>query len=449
MDLAQASEITGIPSSELENLISSPFDESVGGAILRDLRLGDASLTAGTIEDLRKEIQHDLKAVRSDGQKNIDFALILILLNLTHSVYTRTPISVPGGREHFLKGTHYNQLGLTYNATQKVISALGKYKYIKTKRGSKSSGRVSHHTPTEKLQLLLISSIYEVKEEYNPLNINNLVIFRGPEGKESSPRSPGEDIMRSRYSQPVLRPDHPDLLSLSRINAALAGCKYALKGPVKRIYSNGDPMQGGRLYTPLQNLPDRNVRIRINTRFNGEPVAEVDLSSNHPRMIQALAGKRLPDDFYAQVGSATGTTRDQVKFLLMKAIGANSRRISLHPKGRPRRRTKGAAILKSEEKAAIEAYLKLNFPDLSSSLYKGIGTHLQSLEGDILLKTMIDLLDEGIPSLPIHDAIYVQAKYAERARIQLEKAWMQVLGVSFKPTIKTEISKNQEAKVSK
>ena len=54
-------------------------------------------------------------------------------------------------------------------------------------------------------------------------------------------------------------------------------------------------MQGGRLYVNLQGLPDRRARIRINTLLNGKPVAEVDLSANHPRMLMALENQKLPE----------------------------------------------------------------------------------------------------------------------------------------------------------
>ena len=61
---------------------------------------------------------------------------------------------------------------------------------------------------------------------------------------------------------------------------------------------------------------------------------------------------------------------------------------------------------------------------------------MQALEGDILLKAMLDLIDQDIPSLPVHDAIYVQRRHKNQALKALEKAWMEVLGVSFKPAIK-------------
>jgi hypothetical protein len=67
-----------------------------------------------------------------------------------------------------------------------------------------------------------------------------------------------------------------------------------------------------------------------------------------------------------------------------------------------------------------------------------MGTYLQGLEGDILMKTMLSLIEEDIPSLPIHDAIYVQKRHVLKAKKALEIAWMEVLGVKFKPSIKID-----------
>jgi hypothetical protein len=71
-----------------------------------------------------------------------------------------------------------------------------------------------------------------------------------------------------------------------------------------------------------------------------------------------------------------------------------------------------------------------------------MGIHMQVLEGTILMNTMLELLNIGIPSLPIHDAVYVQRKYAKQAQKVLEKVWMEVLGVKFKPNTKIDKAEN-------
>ena len=91
-----------------------------------------------------------------------------------------------------------------------------------------------------------------------------------------------------------------------------------------------------------------------------------------------------------------------------------------------------------KEKHKLEAHLEHEYPEIFESLYKGVGIYLQGLEGDILLQTMLKLLDKNIPSLPIHDAVYVQQRAATKAKKALESSSMEVLGVSFKPVNKID-----------
>lgn len=199
-------------------------------------------------------------------------------------------------------------------------------------------------------------------------------------------------------------------------------------------------MQGGRIYVRLQGLPDRRARVRINTLLNGKPVAEVDLSANHPRMLMALENKKLPANFYDEIAEKTNTTRDQVKFLVTRAIGASDRRISLKPDVEEKDWYVTDFILTYPERDAIWSAIESDYPILYSKFFKGNGIYLQGLEGDILMKAMLSLIEQDIPSLPIHDAIYVQRRHKSKAKKALEKAWMEVLGVNFKPAIKVDKS---------
>jgi hypothetical protein len=403
-------------------------------------------------------LEEDLKQSRKDVQKSVNHAFRLIICNMVSCVFEKKPIAISGSNKDYNKGGWLNKLFLTKTAVDRVTEALEKHGYIKKKQGNTYSQRVNNYKPLKKLELEVIPLIYETYEEYNDKEM--LVVFTEPKEpkksrkKGSSPSgcqnpvttglfsSSVEHTMR-RSSKPLpLTPDHPDLEGLRRINEALKDCSYALKSPVRRIYSHNDPMKGGRLYTRLQGLPDRRARIRINTLFNGEPVAEVDLSSNHPRMLMALEGKKLPKNFYEEIAETTKTTRDQVKFLMTKAIGAKNRAISLKPPTDEKDWYLTDFILFPEQRIAIEEYISKHYPDLYKHLYKAMGVHLQGLEGTILMETMLELLDLGIPSLPIHDAVYVQRKHAKEAQKALEKVWMEILGVKFKPNTKIDKAEN-------
>jgi len=450
--LKEASLKSGIPEEELKKLLSKSYKKDT--FLIKPIAIKNVGFAKQVISRIRQELNEDLKQSRKDVQKSVNHAFRLIMCNMVSCVFERKPLAIAGSNKDYNQGAHNYRLYLTKTAVDRVTEALEKHKYIKKKAGNTYSKKVNNYRPLKKLELEVIPLIYETYEEYNDKEM--MVIFKDPKPPKKSRKkgsSPGgcqnpvntglfsdvvEHTMR-RSSKPLpLTPDHPDLVGLKRINEALKNCTYALKSPVRRIYSHNDPMKGGRLYTRLQGLPDRRARIRINTRFNGEPVAEVDLSSNHPRMLMALQGKKLPKNFYEEIAQATKTTRDQVKFLMTKSIGAKNRAISLKPPTDEKDWYLTDFILLPKQRVALEEYISEHYPDLYKHLYKAMGVHLQGLEGTILMDTMLELLDLGIPSLPIHDAVYVQKRHAKQAQKILENVWMEVLGVNFKPYTKID-----------
>ena len=444
--LTELSNKTGIPAKELEKLLALPYSK---GELPAPIALKNLSFAKGTINDLREELEPDLKQSRKDAQKRVNQAFRLIVCNLVVSVVSKHRLSLAGTENAYNKGTYLQSLFLTFRAVNTVTKALIKAKYLTFKKGSKAKKEVNSYQPTKKLELLLLPLLYEVQEEYLG-DDKSLIIFKAKETESSGIGKTGNGlmvhrtaqnyIMRRRSKSPDLPLDHPDRAGLRRINEYLKDVTYALKAPVRRIYSNEDPMQGGRLYTHLQGLPDRRARIRINTLLNGKPVAEVDLSANHPRMLMALENQKLPENFYDDIAARTKTSRDQVKFLVTRAIGASNRRVSLKPDINKKDWHKTDFVITPKQRTAIENAIEESCPLLFEKFYKGMGTYLQGLEGDILMKTMLSLIGQDIPSLPIHDAIFVQKRHVSKAKRSLEIAWMEVLGVEFKPAIKIDKS---------
>ena len=445
--LTELSNKTGIPAKELKKLLALPYGE---GKLPAPIALKNLSFAKGTINDLREELEPHLKQLRKDAQKKVNQAFRLIVCNLVVSVVSKQRLSLAGTENAYNKGTYLQSLFLTFRAVNTVTKALIKAKYLTFRKGSKAKKEVNSYQPTKKLELLLLPLLYEVQEEYLG-DDRSLTIFKAKKPESSGigggtsngllvHRTAQNYIMRRRSNSPDLPLDHPDRAGLRRINEYLKNVTYALKAPVRRIYSNEDPMQGGRLYTHLQGLPDRRARIRINTLLNGKPVAEVDLSANHPRMLMALENQKLPENFYDDIAAKTKTSREQVKFLVTRAIGASNKRFLLKTKVAKKDWHKTDFVITPKQRIAIENAIEESCPLLFEKFYKGMGTYLQGLEGDILMKTMLSLIEQDIPSLPIHDAIFVQKRHTSKAKRALETAWMEVLGVGFKPAIKIDES---------
>lgn len=450
-ELKEVSARTGIPVKELKRLLELPYGDGVLPTPIAKKNIGFANKT---IKALRNELENELKQDRKDFQKTVNSAFNLILGNLVVSVFSKHRLSLSGSEKSYNKGEYLNSLFLTFRAVHVVTNALMKKGFITFKKGSKAKKQVNSYKPTKKLELLLLPLIYEVQEEYIG-DEKSLVIFKPADDSAKESEIKGESknhkslvrsatknyIMRRRSYSPDLATNHPDRAGLKCINEYLKDATYALKSPVKRIYSHNDPMHGGRLYVRLQGLPDRRARIRINTLLNGLPVAEVDLSANHPRMILALQNKKLPANFYDDIAVKTKTTREQVKFLVTRAIGATGRRVNTRKLSPDDKKwLESDFVITKEERKTIEAAIQEISPDLFKHLYTGMGVYLQGLEGDILMQAMLNLIDQDIPSLPIHDAIYVQRRNKTQAKKALQKAWMNVLGVKFKPAIKIDSS---------
>lgn len=451
--LQEVSDKTGIPVKELKELLAIPYRK---GDLPRPIAIKNLGLAKGAIETLRTVLEASLRQTRKDAQKTVNQAFRLIVCNLVVSVVSKRRLSLAGSEKSYNKGTYLQSLFLTFRAVNAVTKALIKARYLTFKKGSKIREEVNSYQPTKKLEIQLLPLIYEIQEEYEG-NDESLVIFKSKtlktRNKGSKTKDKGESrsgllvhsslqnhTMRRRSYSPELPPNHPDRAGLKRINEYLKDVTYALKSPVKRIYSYEDPMQGGRLYVRLQGLPDRRARVRINTLLDGKPVAEVDLSANHPRMLMALENKKLPATFYDDIAAKTKTTRDQVKFLVTRSIGASDRRISLKPDVDEKDWYATDFVLTYPERDVIWSAIESDYPTLYSKFFKGNGIYLQGLEGDILMKSMLSLIEKDIPSLPIHDAIYVQRRHKTKAKKALEKAWMEVLGVRFKPAIKIDLA---------
>jgi hypothetical protein len=437
----EASNSSGIPLEELEALLALPYKKDINWiapAALKDVNFARGSQEV--INEIRGTLATRLERRKAKDREKVNLALRLILSNLVYSVFARTPLAIPNNHKTFLTGGLLKKLFLSKNATRDVLQALVEEGYISKTRGSFYKEEVNRYKPTDKLKIQLIPLIYCVAEDYDEVNHKQYVSIKSESNKERAKR------IKSRINQSTPTPervtegegeqqlhiigasslpdDHPDIISLKKINDFLKDVSFALKAPVRLIYTK-DPFHGGRLYVPIQNLPDRKVKVRINTLINGNPVCEVDLSASHLRIAAALNAIQLPEDPYIEIAVRADVTRDQVKFLLTRAFGAKNRKLDLMENG--------IFILSTPQRTKIEDVTKELYPEVFSALYRGLGSAYQSLEGAVLMKAMSSLIDLDIPSLPIHDAIMVQQEHVDHAKTALENAWMNVLNVNFRP----------------
>lgn len=299
----------------------------------------------------------------------------------------------------YSKDPWLKRYGFSHTYTKAVVDYLEGMELITKKVGKLYSSKPTRTRiyPTAKLRLALRNYFLESEQPIEPPYVN----INKPNGGY------GEVIAE-------LAESHPDLADMSKVNEFLKGRQWACKAPVRLVYKH-DPFASGRLITPYQGLPDRKIRLRINTLIDGQPICEVDFSANHLRLnLAAIAGEDAGDTPYEDIGELAGIEdRQRIKGYITIAMGSSSREEAT-----------GACFgegITHKQFDVIEAAALKRYPKLS--LYTGFGVNAQSLEGQILKQVMLEGVEQGIVALPVHDAVAVTQDNADWAKEAMLRAW--------------------------
>lgn len=111
-----------------------------------------------------------------------------------------------------------------------------------------------------------------------------------------------------------------------------------------------------KLYTSAQNLPNRNVKVRINMLLDGKDVVEIDIKSSFVRMAIASENVRLPDDPYMSIANKAKLTRNQVKRFFIRAFGSSNRGFNLKDDKEPEN------SITKEDRVLLEKIVQGTYP---------------------------------------------------------------------------------------
>lgn len=210
--------------------------------------------------------------------------------------------------------------------------------------------------------------------------------------------------------------------------------KVLKHSPLQLVFKQQDTnpycICSGHLYTNCQSIPVQGNPIRAKTTINNLASCEIDFSANHPKMAAALMGLQLNDDPYQRVLHLSKIEeRNQVKRVISALIlpTVHQTYSAKHGLKNPIDLRLDSISIKSFD--AIHQAALLCFPWLK--FVSGIGIYLQSLEGQILMDTMIKLLKDNITSIPIHESLRVPLDSAEKATKVLQETWSGHLRVNF------------------
>ena len=379
-----------------------PPDDDKHHFFLKPKQLSPNSARYSQFSDLLSFCISGTKGKRGPKQlASLKYHFQCVLLTLSWAIYSRQWVLVALDSHAYSKDPWLRAYGFNHAHTKAVVDYLEDMELIVKKLGKRYSDKPTRTRifPSEKLQMTLWSFFLDSEQPIEP----PYVTINEPTGGY------GEVIAD-------LAEKHPDLVDMTKINEFLKGHQWACKAPVRLVYKH-DPFTSGRLITPYQGLPDRKIRLRINTLIDGQPICEVDFNANHLRLnLAVIAGEDAGETPYEDIGELAGIEdRQRIKSYITIAMGADSRNGA-----------KGACVsegITHKQFDVIEAAVLRRYPKLS--LYTGFGVNAQSLEGQILKQVMLEGVDKGIVALPVHDVVAVTQDNADWAKEAMLRAWFE------------------------
>jgi hypothetical protein len=116
-----------------------------------------------------------------------------------------------------------------------------------------------------------------------------------------------------------------------------------------------------------------------------------------------------------------GFTRKQGKLGLLTAFNATTLQAAIA--ALTDARTDTPALTSRKEAVRLVEALKARHAPIASMLCSDAGMKLMNLDSKIMLAAVDRLVAQGIPSIPIHDSVLVQAQYEGEAREALNFGW--------------------------
>ena len=374
------------------------------------------------LKKLAINFAQEIPRQKKEHQETVLLTLQILIKNLQVCWEKNQWLSIQGGNSAFSKGTQYEQMGLGRNIMRECLILLVSEGYVQKAEYDVQARQTALYYPLNSLQAIYMDSLYL---PYKGFQRSGIFVKNGQ-----------QKILANLPS------NHMDLVSIKNLHEILKHQRLPNYSPLQRIFtcSSKDPyfLNGGRLYTNTQLIPVKDSPIRKFTTINRERCCEIDFSANHLRMSAAFFNQKLSDDPYQEILNIVKVScRDDIKRVFASLISTkesdtNKARNGL---GYPKEKRLNPISFATFE-VAYKAINQL-FPWFKA--VRGIGSNLQSIEGQILLETMSLLLEEGIISIPLHDALRVPAQHMQKTERIMQETWSKHLGVDFETKVTCKI----------
>jgi hypothetical protein len=199
-----------------------------------------------------------------------------------------------------------------------------------------------------------------------------------------------------------------------------------------RIFGKGG---GGRWYqkggNSYQQLPGED---REKLLLDGDAVVELDYPAMHPHLLYAWEGKQCPDDFYEKIATICGGSRFLAKSVWVAAINAPSYAslssgINLNKAQEVianRDRAEPEPIMYDEMKSRglkprdMIGAIEQAHPVIAKYLFSNSANRLMLDESEVVTSVLFRLMDQCIPSLPVHDSVIAPIYHKKTVRKVME-----------------------------
>ena len=200
-----------------------------------------------------------------------------------------------------------------------------------------------------------------------------------------------------------------------------------------RIFNDGDTRpgfeHGGRMYGAWYQRVPKWLRHRVT--INDNETVELDYSGMAVRMIYHLRGQPYLDDPYALIGPETyavkkGRPKDYYRESIKKLVQAmlNNEDDDKDPEMVRLETSFGPRFTRAQ----IRDMILVKHGEMKDAFGTGIGKRLQRIDSDIALKVIVNLMDDGILCLPIHDGFRVEKAKKDKLMHHMREAYLEMLG---------------------
>jgi hypothetical protein len=184
--------------------------------------------------------------------------------------------------------------------------------------------------------------------------------------------------------------------------------------PLRRIFGRRSFRMHGRAYGWFQSIPRS---ARATATINGEPMAECDYGCLHASILYAQAGIPFTGDAYA----IDGFDRRDVKRAFNIALNA------------PNEHATVSATIKHLEcgrkhAAGVLDAIKRRHKPIEHHFCADTGMRLMRIDSELILTALKIVNDAGEPALPIHDALMVPSRCADKAEAAMREAFERTFG---------------------